>query len=304
MMLLTGGAGFLGRHVRAALGEQVIAPRRAELDLSDFQAVIAFLEQNQIDTVIHLAASLDRRDDAEAREKQWRDTFESTRVVLEASARAGVERVIAAGSMDEVGVIEGLVGPEAPASPMSTYGLCKTLALQTARFVASRSDLRVEWFRPATIYGPGQDGPMLVPSAFRSGASGEPTPFTSGEQKRDFVYVGDVADWIVDASNIEPTDEAGVRVHHVGSGNPVAVADVLTKIAALTGGRFELGAIPRRAGEPDLFGVAMHPDDRTPLAGWVPRVSLDEGLERTWQNWKSQFPGRDVPPGGRSSEQR
>lgn len=293
-LLVTGGGGFLGqRLLRRLQGEArgLCAPGRDDLDLRDVGRVEEYMRQNRVETVVHLAACMDRREIPEAQEQQWRDTFDTGRALFLAASRAGVRRVIAAGSMDEVGVVDGLVGPDAPSQPITTYGLCKSLALETARFLAPRYGIQFEWFRPTAIYGPGQgDGPMLIPSAFVSGMSKAPKQFTSGEQKRDFVYVDDIVDWIVRALQL-PFDDAdasgAVCVHHLGSGTPIAVAEVLREIEKLTGGTFELGAIPRRPGEPDLFGVPPYVEDRAPLDAWHATTTLQEGLSNTWQWWKT-----------------
>lgn len=287
-IFVTGGAGFLGSALVKQLtenGANVLAPARGELDLSDLDAVSDYMCNNSVGAVVHLAACLDRRELPEAEELQWRDTFGVGRSVLTAAARAGVSLVIAAGSMDEVGLIDGIVDSEVDPSPMTVYGLCKSLLLQTARFLSARHNMQIEWFRPTTMYGPGQgSGPMLVPTAFASGMAQEPAQFTSGIQRRDFVYIDDIVDWVVRALRIEGR-RAGVTVHHVGSGEAVSVADVLRKIEKLTDGDFALGVIPRRPGEPELFGVPPYSDQRSPLDDWKPRVGLDDGLTRTLTWW-------------------
>jgi len=288
--LVTGGRGFLGSHVvrrlRETVDDEVLAPARAELELTNLEAITAYISAHSVSTIIHLAASLDKRETPEAQARQWRDTFEAGRNVMLAAAECAVERVLAAGTVDEVGRAHGVVGPDAALEPSSTYGLCKSLVLETARFLTYRHKMSVEWFRPTAIYGPGQRGPMLVPAAFATALGSGNAQFTSGEQKRDSTYVDDVVDWMVRAVRVNGAQSSGLRVHHVGSAKPVAVGEVLSRVSALTGFVFELGAIPRREHEPEIITVPEYHDDRSPLDGWRPMVDLADGLERTYSWWQ------------------
>ena len=288
-ILVTGGSGFLGARLASRLsneGEAVIAPARNELPLDDVAEVTSFLRTYSVDRVVHLAACTDRREEPGAHEDQWRDTFGAGRILATACAQARVRLVVAAGSMDEVGTSEDrVVTPDAPPAPSSTYGLCKTLLLETFRYLAPRSGMQVEWVRPTAIYGPGQTGPMLVPSAFAAAIGQGSAQFTSGMQRRDFVYVDDVIEWLSRAQSMTVTAPT-VTVHHLGSGKPISVRSVLQEIGRITGSSFGVGAVPRRPGEPNVVGVPPYSDKRAPLDGWAPTTSLIDGLQLTWQWWK------------------
>jgi len=286
---VTGGQGFIGTAVCRKLGEvdlEVVAPPRHRLDLADAKAVDDFVSEIKPVAVVHLAASLDRRGGADAERSQWRDTLTASVNVIRSAAAAGVKRIVAAGSLEELGQQGGVLYPSATGTPASTYGLVKSLARQVAEFEGRRRPLRVDWFRPTIVYGPGQDGPMLVPSAFRAAMAGGGGAFTTGEQRGNLLYVDDLADWVRAALRV-PWSAVGLRLHHVGGASTVAVRDVLTAVAAEFGVTLAVGALPRREGEPDLQTVAPFRSEEWPLAEWRPCVDLREGVKRTADWWRS-----------------
>jgi nucleoside-diphosphate-sugar epimerase len=202
-------------------------------------------------------------------------------------ASSGVQRIVAVGSLEELGQRGGVLDPSAPAAPTTTYGLAKSLVRQVADFEARRHPLRVDWFRPTIVYGPGQDEEMLLPSAFRAALAGGGGAFSSGEQRRNFLYVDDLADWVWAMLDV-PCTALGFHLHHVGGADTVPVRDVLTLVATEFGVELGLGAIPRRKGEPDLQTVAPFRSDERPLGDWRPRVELREGVRRTADWWRSR----------------
>lgn len=284
-VVVTGAGGWLGQAVVAALSAsayEITALRREDGDLATPGVFARLLGEGRSTAVIHLAASLDRSGTMESDERQWRDTFGVGREVIQGSARAGVTHIIAAGSMDELGTADGVLKTTLPARPMTMYGLCKALVREVAEFETRRTDIRVDWFRPTIVYGPGQRGPMLIPSLCRAAHGREVLDVTDGLQKRDFLFVDDLVDWILLALG---QDESGFVVHHLGSAHPTPVREVLDAIeASFPGAVFRRGARPRRAHEPD---VQVAPADGSAVAGWRPRVPLEAGLRSTVEWWRN-----------------
>jgi len=127
-ILVTGGAGFIGGRLAARLkagGDPVVAVDRAEVDLSDRLAVERLMAELRPARVVHLAGSLDRRNHPDAVAAQWKDTFEAGRNVVLTAAAAGVEHLLVAGSIEELGSQGGALTPGLPVAPVTVYGLCK-----------------------------------------------------------------------------------------------------------------------------------------------------------------------------------
>lgn len=294
-VLVTGAGGWLGSALVDQLtveGTAVVALDRAGLDCADTDRVAAVLDEVRPRTVVHLAASLVRGAEGTVAEAQWRDTFLAGRAVVQASARAGVPHLVLVGTMEELGDHSGTLRVDLVAQPRTTYGLWKSLVREVAAFEARRAEtLRVDWVRPTTVYGQGQHGDMLVPSACAAACAGEAARFTSGEQRRDFLYVDDLVAWMTLAADERVALEGarGFHLHHLGTGEGVPVRDILQHIAdEFPGASFELGALPRRPHEPLLQVAPPYSSADPVLASWSPTTSWQDGLKRTIAWWRSQ----------------
>jgi nucleoside-diphosphate-sugar epimerase len=289
-VLITGASGFVGRALLQELRRRgpvrAVGIGRGDVDLADEAQVRAAFEASRPRKVVHLASALPAGgpDDWD---RQWRDTFLAGRNVVEVAGEVGVQQLLLAGSVAELGDQGGVLAPDLPCRPHSHYGLCKALVLEVAGFVARREPMRIDWFRPFTVYGPGQVGSMLVPAAFSAAADEKPADFTDGSQERDFLFIDDLVGWI--AAGVAwpvPQDVSGhLGIHHLGTGVATPVRSVLEHIAALfPQAQFRLGALPRRPGEPSCQ-VALRSDAPWP---WAPKISLDEGLAATASWWRSR----------------
>jgi GDP-L-fucose synthase len=125
---------------------------------------------------------------------------------------------------------------------------------------------------------------MLVPSAFEAAVDRRPADFTDGAQERDFLFIDDLVAWIAGGLSWPGAGDGPgcLEVHHLGTGVGTPVRDVLTRIARFfPGASFRLGALPRRAGEPDRQVALSRP---APWP-WTPRIGIDEGLAATAAWW-------------------
>jgi nucleoside-diphosphate-sugar epimerase len=285
-ILVTGAAGFIGRALmtelrRAAPAARLLGVSRSDIDLAGEREVDGLFAAVLPKTVVHLAASMERDD----RALQERDTFVAGSNVVRAAAANGTRRLLAAGSIEELGDQSGILTRACAPSPRTPYGSCKVRLREVAAAEAGAAGMHVDWFRPFVVYGPGQRGPMLIPYAMRSAVADIPGAFSVGAQQRDFLYVGDLARWIVSAILEDPPPaDAPLTVHHVGTAVATSVAGVVQQVAALfPGWRYELGARPPREGEPSLQ-VAPSPEGT-----WRPRVSLEDGLAATAEWWRLSF---------------
>jgi nucleoside-diphosphate-sugar epimerase len=136
------------------------------------------------------------------------------------------------------------------------------------------------------LYGPDEQPGRLVPSVVRSLLGGESVPASDGEQIRDFLHVSDVADGF---ASLLASDVCGPV--NIASGEAVTVRTVIETIARSVG-RPELirwGALERGPGDPDvlLADVARLRDE----VGFVPRITLEEGLMTTVDWWRERCGG-------------
>lgn len=290
MLLVTGGAGFIGSHLVAAAlaaghrvrvlddlstGDKRAIPDTAELvegEVADPAATAHALEG--VTAVAHLAAHRAvPRSLVDPLATDHANTA-GTLNVLEQSRRAGtVTRVVAASSSSVYGDAATLPTPEdTPPRPRSPYAVSKLAGEHYARVYAELHGLSTLSLRLFNVYGPGQpaDGPyaQLVPRVL------EDPVFTidgDGTQSRDLVFVADVAAAFL-AALARP---AVTGVLNIGTGRASTVLDVVR--ASGRRGPVEHG--PARAG--DVDHTCADAIRAQKLLAWRAEVSLEEGLART-----------------------
>lgn len=187
-------------------------------------------------------------------------------LLLEAADRAGLGLMLSVGS----------------ALPRHTnlYALTKTQLVEAAT-VFPRRRLRFCNARCEMFFGPGEpDSKKLPTHLIRSLAAGvDVIKMSPGDQRRDFLYVDDLASALAHLLAHEAGGDAGVSAYDIGSGAPVSIRTFAETVKRLAGAETELvfGAFPYRANE--AMDVSVDPGPLKAL-GWSSEVSLDEGVRR------------------------
>jgi len=297
-VLLTGARGFIGRHCLEPLvagGWEIHAVGRGEppasapgchwhgADLHDHARLAGLVGGVSPTHLLHLAWHAGPDVYSAPENVAWIDT--SLRL-LEAFRDAGGRRAVLAGSCAEYdwsppSGSSSLSEKTTPCRPASAYGEAKHALRLRSEALLREAGMSGAWARVFFVYGPGEHPGRLVSSVVRSLLAGEEALCTHGEQLRDYLYVGDVADALV---RLLASDVEGPI--NVASGRPVALRELVERAARLLGGEalVRLGALPARPGEPAAL-VA----DVGRLAGelgWKPATPLDEGLARTVEWWR------------------
>lgn len=286
-VLITGGAGFVGSHLAAALapdndvrvlddlstGRRANVPEGAELlvgDVRDPATLDAATEG--VDLVFHEAALVSVPRSLEQPLTTARTNLDATVELLE-RVRAADARLVFASSAAVYGqpayVPLDETHPTAPASP---YGIAKLAADQYVRLYAAEYDVPTVALRYFNVYGP-RAGAGVV-AAFRERAlAGDPlTVHGDGAQTRDFVHVDDV----VRANLRAATTDAVGRAFNVGTGETVTVHDLAERVRSAAD-----ADSPIRTAEPRDGDVRHSRADTTAARetlGFEARVSLPEGL--------------------------
>jgi UDP-glucose 4-epimerase len=280
-VLVTGATGFVGSALMGELARRGVAAsgvsRREDVtrgllgcDLTDGSAVDALFQRARPATLLHLASHVTGARDLDAVLATAHGTLLATINVLSSASRAGVRRVVLAGSMEELPL-------ELP--PRYPYAAAKRAASEYAALFSSAFALPTVTARIGMVYGPGQYAlKRLVPHVILSQLSGLAPPLASGRRVVDWVFVGDVVAGLLAMAEPESSELDGQGVD-LGSGRGASVAEVAELIGRFTGGpAAQLGALPDRHQDPDIL-LDVSAAER--VFGFRAQVSLEDGLART-----------------------
>lgn len=295
-VVVTGGAGFLGRFIVSRLreypGVEVSVPRSSEYNLTESADVTRLLSQKQPDLVIHLAAVVGG---IGANQKNPGKFFYENLMMgtqlIEQSRLHGVKKFVALGTVcaypkfTPTPFREDDLWNGYPEETNAPYGLAKKMMLVQAQSYRQQYGFNTIFLLPANLYGPGDNFDLenshVIPALIRKciEARDQGLPFIeawgTGNASREFLYVDDCARGILLAAATYDESEPV----NIGTGNEIKISELVEMIARLC--RFE-GEIRWRHEKPD-----GQPRRRLEVSrafekfGFRATVSLEEGLQQT-----------------------
>ena len=303
--LVTGGAGFIGSNLVAALtarGETVrvldnLATghwgllRRLVKDASLVETITADIRDavsvtramEGVEIVFHEAAlgSVPRSIENPAESDEV--NVHGTVIVLDAARRAGVKRLIFAASSAAYGDTPTLPKREdMPTSPMSPYAVGKLTCENYLRVFASLYGLETLSLRYFNVFGPNQlpEGPYAaaIPRFVRAALAGEPiTIFGDGETTRDFCFIDNAVHANLLAA--ETSNKLAGQVLNVACGRRVSLNDLVKEIGRVLQKPLDVRHVAPRAG--DVRHSLADIDAAKQLIGYEPKIMWEEGIPAT-----------------------
>jgi len=293
---VTGGAGFLGRHLIESLRERgaanIFVPTIEEYDLVQKAAIKRMLADANPDVIIHLAAHVggigaNREHPAEF----FYDNLMMGVQLLHEAFLAGVEKFVAIGTVcaypkfTPVPFREENLWIGYPEETNAPYGLAKKMLLVQSQAYRQQYGFNSIFLLPVNLYGPGDNFdprsshviPALIRKCIEAKVKGQDhiVVWGDGSPTREFVYVTDAARAIALAAERYNKSEPV----NIGSGFEISIKDLVEKIARMTGFEGKLvwdtskpNGQPRRALDTSRAKAEF---------GFEAQTDFDEGLQAT-----------------------
>ncbi|MHB1294258.1 MAG: NAD-dependent epimerase/dehydratase family protein [Anaerolineae bacterium] len=303
-VMVTGGAGFIGSHVVDAClaaghdvfvvddlstGKRVNVNPKArlyEVDICNEAALEPVFAQEHPEAICHLAAKANVRESMAKPVLYAQVNVIGSLVILELARRHGVRKIVYASTGGAVyGEPEYLPADEAhPINPLDPYGASKHHVEHYLSLYRANYGLDYTILRFPNVYGPRQDpygeaGVVAIWTAQMLNG-GCPIINGTGEQERDFLYVGDIA-----RANVLALTAGSGCILNLGSGIGTSINSVFVELKRATGSTCEEVHGPAKLGE--VSRIYLNAAKAREVLGWEPLVTLAEGLERTVAHFRN-----------------
>jgi UDP-glucose 4-epimerase len=307
-ILVTGGSGFIGRHVVATLTDQGHQVRVVDLqphvdpdvdliqgDIADADVIEAAFDGG-FDGVVHLAAVTSVLRSMEQPELTFRTNVQGTHRLLEGARAAGVRALVFASTGGAITgpMEESVITERAQLRPMTPYGATKAAGEMLMSAYTSVYGVRCTAIRLTNAYGPGMQAKDSIVArlmrAIRLGSTFE--VYGDGRQVRDYVHVTDVAA----AAQLALTDDRWSGPVLIGTGTSLSVLEVLDVVRQTTGAELPVRHGPAKPGE---MPAVIVDNASAKSLGWQPRFDFATGVAGVWEEWRElDIEGAVALPGG------
>jgi UDP-glucose 4-epimerase len=309
LVLVTGGAGFIGSHLTKRLLRDGADVRVVDnlstgfrRNLDDVADQIHFIEADLADagvaeeavegveTIYHVAALPSVPRSMADPLGTHAANVNATLALLEAARHAGVRRVVYSGSSSAYGDTAVLPKTESTEPlPRSPYAASKLAGEMYTLAYARAGMIEGVALRYFNVFGPRQDpnGPYaaIIPLIFDAAVKGTPVSiFGDGNQTRDFTYVDNVVEANLLAGTRKAADVNGQCVN-IGTGGRTSLLDLVRLVEEATGMRVPLRFAEARPG--DVRDSQADLTRARAVLNYEPRVSLREGVNLLWEFYRS-----------------
>ncbi|WP_266367325.1 SDR family NAD(P)-dependent oxidoreductase [Tellurirhabdus rosea] len=305
IILLTGGAGFIGSHLAEKLlteGHSVVcldnldayydpAIKRKNLaearqnsrytfvegDIRDGALVGSLFAAYPFDAVIHLAARAGVRPSVQDPALYFDVNVQGTLTLLQAMQTAGVRKMVFASSSSVYG--DSAVVPfserEACDRPLSPYAASKRAAELLCHTFHHLYGFDIFCLRFFTVYGPRQRPEMAISQFTDQILHGKPIPvFGDGSTSRDYTFVEDIVKGIMQSLY----SVKGYEVLNIGGSDPISLSGLISTLEKAVGKSALLNHLPMQPG--DVQRTFADISKARTLIGYEPTVSVQEGVRR------------------------
>ncbi len=293
-VLVTGGSGFIGRHVVSTLGAAGARVRVVDLqahpdpevdivqgDISDPEVIEAAFDGG-FDGVVHLAAVTSVLQSVQRPELTYQTNVAGTHRVLEGARAAGVRALVFASTNAVTGpMLDPAITERSSLRPLTPYGATKAAGEMMMSAYTAVYGIRCTALRLTNVYGPGMQAKDSIVARLMRAIRLDNTfeVYGDGLQVRDYVHVADV----VSAMQIALTNANWSGPIVIGAGTSLSVLDVVDVVRRVTGAELPVTHGPARPGE--MPAVIVDPA-RAHGSGWSPQFDFSTGVTGVWEEWR------------------
>ncbi|HEY7404732.1 MAG TPA: GDP-mannose 4,6-dehydratase [Candidatus Angelobacter sp.] len=299
---VTGGAGFIGGHLVAALlreGHQVwaydnfFAGHRAdhlswqkqatlvEGDILDFDRLSTSLRQFKPELIFHLAAIhyIPYCNDHPA--ETVRVNVEGTVNLMRAAQKCeGLKGIFFASSAAVYDTTSAFHKETDPPAPADIYGLSKVLGERVVRHYAAESSLSYVMGRFFNVYGPDETNPHVIPAVLKQVMDGGKVRMGRTDTFRDFIYVDDLVQALIKIGALLSSGKQVAEVYNLGSGQESSIASVVEILGKAARVNLTVTTEERHVRPSDRQHLRADIGKARRELGWAPAFSIARGLEQ------------------------
>ncbi|MEW6375425.1 MAG: GDP-mannose 4,6-dehydratase [Thermodesulfobacteriota bacterium] len=315
MILVTGGAGFIGSHLCGRLlreGHQVICldnfdsfydpnikirnvegwgktfPDRFELitgDIRNVEHLREVFKKNRIDLVVHLAARAGVRPSIEQPLLYQDVNIRGTIVLLEACKEFGIKDFIFASSSSVYGENQRVPFSEEDLDiqPVSPYGATKRAGELLCYSYHHLYGMNIACLRIFTAYGPGQRPDMAIHKFTRLIDRGEKVPmYGDGSSRRDYTYIDDLVEGILSIIH----RHKGFEIYNLGESQTTSLRELIRLIEEALGKKANIEFLEPQPGDVSITHADITKAKR--MLGYQPGVNMKEGIKQFVEWYKKE----------------
>ena len=273
-ILVTGSNGFIGRQVIKRLNKSEVISDSINTKRINLQNLEEVMKLNRSDIVIHLGGKTQK-------ELDWNDYFINNVIgtlnILEYCIRKNVKKIIFVSTYVYGNPKYSPVDEKHVINPHDTYTKSKYLAEKLCELYSKNFDLNVTILRPFNIFGKTLPNGFLISNLLKSVKTDEKITIVNKNSKRDFLFVDDFVDVIL---NIKDYDFK-FEIFNIGSGISYSFNEIIKKIEKITSKKINLDYKNNK----EIFIKEIKADTTkiNKKINWKPKIKFDEGLQRIFK---------------------
>jgi len=298
-VLVTGGTGFIGSHLVEYLLKEganisIISKERIKLEnninvftgnLSDPEFTNRVVKEVKPRKIFHLGAFVNPSRDFGMLNKIYKNNFYGTVNLLQSLLGTSYESFVFTSTAEVYGNNKVPFKEDMQLNPLSPYSLSKASAEMICNMFYQIYKNPIIILRLFLVYGPGQKPDRFVPQLITTLLNNKKFVMTKGEQKRDFVFVEDVAEALIKASL---SREAQGQTINICTGKPNSIKEIADNVSDMINAKNLIDySKPYRENEQwDYYGDL---GKARKILRWEPRTNIEDGLKKTIDWYKKHI---------------